>query len=62
MIEPMQAMVDACLRRVAPLVEDLRRDGWDASISAQVPDDAVAVVELVVRIAVERVPIEAVEP
>ena len=59
MIEPLRVMVDACLRRVGPLVEDLRRDGWDASLSVHAEPDAVAVVEVVVRVAVERVPVEA---
>ena len=59
MIEPLQAMVDACLRRVGPMAEELRRGGWDASLSVHAEPDAVAVVEVVVRVAVERMPVEA---
>jgi hypothetical protein len=59
LIEPLQAMVEACLRRVGPLAEDLRRDGWDASLIVHAEPEAVAVVEVVVRVAVERVPVEA---
>lgn len=58
-MEPLDILYRAAMERTRPMVDELRRAGWDVQIMLNAPTSAKVVLALEIHLEMARVPIDA---